>query len=58
MIRDLMHGLAVEPTRDESARQEFVSCLRGYILVNMATTMHRRYEESRAAFRARTQPTA
>jgi SAM-dependent methyltransferase len=45
MIRDLMHGLAVEPTRDESARQEFVSCLRGHILVNMATTMRSRYEE-------------
>lgn len=45
MIQDLLHGLKVNPTRDESARQEFVSCLRGYILVDMATTMNRRYEE-------------
>jgi ubiquinone/menaquinone biosynthesis C-methylase UbiE len=45
MIQDLLHGMTVEPTRDESARQEFVSCLRGYILVDMATTMNRRYEE-------------
>jgi ubiquinone/menaquinone biosynthesis C-methylase UbiE len=45
MINDLLHDLKVEPTRDESARQEFVSCLRGYILVDMATTMNRRYEE-------------
>ena len=45
MIHDLLHDLKVEPTRDESARQEFVSCLRGYILVDMATTMNRRYEE-------------
>ena len=45
MIHDLLHGLNVEATRDESARQEFVSCLRGYILVDMATTMQRRYEE-------------
>jgi ubiquinone/menaquinone biosynthesis C-methylase UbiE len=43
MIHDLLHDLKVEPTRDESARQEFVSCLRGYILVDMATTMNRRY---------------
>ena len=45
MIQNLMHDLQIEPTRDESARQEFVSCLRGYILVDMATTMNRRYEE-------------
>ncbi len=45
MIQNLLHGLKIEPTHDESARQEFVSCLRGYILVDMATTMNRRYEE-------------
>ena len=46
MIQDLLHSLKVKSTRDESARQEFVSCLRGYILVDMATTMNRRYEEN------------
>ena len=45
MIQDLLHELKVEATCDERARQEFVSCLRGYILVDMATTMNRRYEE-------------
>jgi len=45
MIQDLLHSLKVNPTRDECARQEFVSCLRGYILVDMATSMNRRYEE-------------
>ena len=45
MIHELLHSLKVEPTRDESARQEFVSCLRGYIPVDMATTMNRRFEE-------------
>lgn len=45
MIEDLLHSLKIEPTRDERARQEFVSCLRSYILVDMATTMNRRYEE-------------
>jgi ubiquinone/menaquinone biosynthesis C-methylase UbiE len=44
VIQNLLHSLKVEPTRDESARQEFISCLRGYILVDMATTMNRRYE--------------
>lgn len=45
MIEDLLHDLKVVPTRDEKARQEFVSCLRGYILVDMATTMNNRYQE-------------
>jgi ubiquinone/menaquinone biosynthesis C-methylase UbiE len=45
MIQDLLHGLKIDATRDECSRQEFVSALRGYILVDMATTMNRRYEE-------------
>ena len=45
MIQDLLHDLKIDATRDECARQEFVSCLRGYILVDMATTMNRRYRE-------------
>ena len=45
MIHELMHSLKVKPSCDENARQEFVSCLRGYILVDMATTMNRHYEK-------------
>lgn len=45
MIKSLLHDLSVSPSRDEKSRQEFVSSLRGHILVNMATSMNRRYEE-------------
>ncbi len=45
MINDLVHKLKIEPTRDERARQEFVSCLRSYILVDMAANMSRSYHE-------------
>lgn len=44
MINDLLHSMKVRPQRDESARQEFVSCLRGYLLVDMAQNMSTRYE--------------
>jgi len=45
MIQDLQHELKLSPSRDESARQEFVSSLRGYILVDMASSMKDRYEK-------------
>lgn len=44
MISNLAHSLQLEPTRDELARQEFVSCLRSYILVDMAQNMSGYYE--------------
>ena len=44
MINELLHDLKLNPSKDEKARQEFVSCLRGYILVDMATTMNDRYK--------------
>tara|TARA_B100000780_G_scaffold278859_1_gene254075 strand:+ start:1805 stop:3004 length:1200 start_codon:yes stop_codon:yes gene_type:complete len=43
MIQNLLHDLKLEPSRDEMARQEFVSCLRGYILVDMAATMNNQF---------------
>jgi ubiquinone/menaquinone biosynthesis C-methylase UbiE len=45
MIHNLLHDLKIDPSRDEKARQEFVSCLRGYILVDMATAMSERFEQ-------------
>jgi ubiquinone/menaquinone biosynthesis C-methylase UbiE len=45
MINPLLHDLSVSPSRDEKSRQEFVSSLRGYILVDMATSMNQRYDE-------------
>ena len=44
MIHDLKHELNLTPTRDEKSRQELVSTLRGYVLVDMAMAMNQRYE--------------
>jgi ubiquinone/menaquinone biosynthesis C-methylase UbiE len=45
MINTLQHKMALRPSQDEKSRQEFVSSLRGHILVNMASSMQQRYEE-------------
>jgi SAM-dependent methyltransferase len=45
MIKPLLHDLTVNPSRDEKSRQEFVSSLRGHILVDMATSMNQRFDE-------------
>lgn len=45
MINTLQHKMAVRPSRDEKSRQEFVSSLRGHILVNMASSMQQRYQK-------------
>ena len=45
MINDLLHPLKVKPTRDERSRQEFISSIRGHVLVDMATTMNQRFVE-------------
>lgn len=45
MINTLQHEMALRPFRDEKSRQEFVSSLRGHILVNMASSMQKRYQE-------------
>jgi ubiquinone/menaquinone biosynthesis C-methylase UbiE len=45
MIQDLLHPLNLSPTRDERSRQEFTSSIRAHILVNMASTMNRRFDE-------------
>ena len=44
MIRDLQHQLKLSPSRDEKSRQEFISTLRGYVLMDMAAGMNERYE--------------
>jgi SAM-dependent methyltransferase len=41
---ELRHGLAAKVDRDTSARQDFVSQLRGYILDDMARAMRESYE--------------
>ena len=43
MIKNLSHELAIEPTRDEKARQGFVAALRSHVLGDMAETMRERY---------------
>lgn len=45
MINDLQHDLNISRTRDETSRQELISCLRGYLLNDMAAGMQRSYEE-------------
>lgn len=45
MIEDLLHPLKVQATRDERSRQEFISSIRSHVLVDMATTMNRRFNE-------------
>ena len=45
MIKDLEHGMAITPPRDERARQEFVGALRAHVLGPMATSMKARFEE-------------
>jgi ubiquinone/menaquinone biosynthesis C-methylase UbiE len=45
MLKDLSHDLRVSPSRDERTRQEFVASLRGYILDDMAASMHRHYDQ-------------
>ena len=44
MTRLVTHDLAVRPTRDERAGQDFTSSLRGYLLNDMAAGLKRRYE--------------
>lgn len=44
MTRLVTHDLAVHPTRDEVAGQDFTSSLRGYLLNDMAAGMKRRFE--------------
>jgi ubiquinone/menaquinone biosynthesis C-methylase UbiE len=41
---ELQHELRLSKTRDERARQNFVSALRGYVLNTMANAMRARYE--------------
>jgi ubiquinone/menaquinone biosynthesis C-methylase UbiE len=54
MVKDLPHSLRVDATLDERSRQEFVSALRAYILVDMADSMRGHYERSvEPAFRRR-----
>jgi SAM-dependent methyltransferase len=44
MTRLVTHDLAVRPTRDELAAQDFTSSLRGHVLNHMATTLKARFE--------------
>lgn len=44
MTRLVTHDLAVRPTRDERAAQDFTSSLRGHVLNHMAATMKSRFE--------------
>jgi len=44
MTRLVTHALAVRPTRNERAAQDFTSSLRGHVLNQMASTMKSRYE--------------
>jgi ubiquinone/menaquinone biosynthesis C-methylase UbiE len=46
MTRLVTHDLAVRPTRDELAAQDFTSSLRGHVLNHMAATMKTRFETS------------
>ncbi len=44
MTRLVTHDLAVRPTRNELAAQDFTSSLRGHVLNHMAATMKARFE--------------
>ena len=44
MTRLVTHDLAVRPTRDELAAQDFTSSLRGHVLNHMAAVMKTRFE--------------
>ena len=44
MTRFVTHDLALAPTTDELAGQDFVSSLRGYVLNDMASAMKRRFD--------------
>lgn len=44
MTRLVNHALAVKPTRNELAAQDFTSSLRGHVLNHMATRMKTRFE--------------
>jgi SAM-dependent methyltransferase len=44
MTRLVTHALAVRPTRDELAAQDFTSTLRGHVLNNMAASLKTRFE--------------
>ncbi len=46
MTRFVTHDLALAPTADELAGQDFVSSLRGYVLNDMATAMKRRFDSA------------
>jgi len=45
MPQDLKHDLALTGNRDTSARQDFISSLRGYVLNDMAGTMKQHYTD-------------
>lgn len=45
MIRDISHKMTIDMTRDERARRDFVSTLRGHVLVDMADAMHQQYHQ-------------
>ncbi len=55
MTRLVTHDLAIRPTRDELAAQDFTSSLRGHVLNHMAATLKARYE-TRIAPRQPTPP--
>lgn len=44
MTRYVTHDLALSPTRDEAAAQDFVSALRAHVLNDMAASMKARFE--------------
>ncbi|MBC7521687.1 MAG: hypothetical protein H7268_11435, partial [Sandarakinorhabdus sp.] len=44
MTRLVTHDLAVRPTRNELAAQDFTSSLRGHVLNRMAATLKNRFE--------------
>lgn len=46
MTRLVTHDLAVRPTRNEQAAQDFTSSLRGHVLNHMAATLKTRYENT------------
>jgi 2-polyprenyl-3-methyl-5-hydroxy-6-metoxy-1,4-benzoquinol methylase len=46
MTRHVHHELALSPSRDELAAQDFVSALRGHVLNTMANSMKARFERT------------
>lgn len=46
MPAPLNHDLKLTPTRDESARQDFVGALRKFVLVDLADDLKRHYQQS------------